>query len=666
MNVLKILLTCLLTSCFLWSSAPSHAQPRSELTYVYSQDANGANAHGAEVFARALEEKSFGNVKVILRSLSTSEISHRLQELLAIDRTIVVSPSALLAKDIAPELSVLTLPYLFSDKGAAFAAMDGDPGALLKNELEKHGLVSLGFWDGQFNVIAGSRIFRSPLDFKGRKLIATSSSSLGFSALGATTLQVPAADTFSAISRGLADGAEATTGISASIFHTSPAVTVTNHSYSAQLPVISKESWRKLTGQEQTSILFAAREGEMAQRKRSIDSTKIALAEFSKLGRGQVYFLAPAERALLSRVAQTNSAPIIQASTTRISNSFREFVNRYEAQDAGRVDATMVPVFFATNRSPTKYSGQAAAGFSDRRSDKLHYGRAWVAVPKSHKFGSSGSNWLIRLWSGDDRLSVSALSQFDESTFSTEVASQLSARTANERSMLVYVHGYMNSFDDSVLRAAQIGADLQFPGVIATFSWPSKGKIEAYPADEASIEASEADLTRFLLLASKLSPGGRLHVIAHSMGNRGFARAVNSAAFAAATKNNVPLGQVILAAPDIDADVFRQLATVFPRISARTTMYSSSKDAAVWASRHLHGYARAGYAPPVTIIPGVDTIDTSNIDVDLIGHGYVAEAEALLNDIFSLVMNNGPPPNMRSRLRARISQTQGSYWSFAQ
>ncbi|MFK0731826.1 MAG: alpha/beta hydrolase, partial [Gloeotrichia echinulata HAB0833] len=86
--------------------------------------------------------------------------------------------------------------------------------------------------------------------------------------------------------------------------------------------------------------------------------------------------------------------------------------------------------------------------------------------------------------------------------------------------------GFNVSFEDAALRAAQIGVDLQVPGIMAFYSWPSRGKLVSYPADEATIEASERYIAEFLLNLVQKSGAEKIHIIAHSMGNRGLLRAM--------------------------------------------------------------------------------------------------------------------------------------------
>jgi hypothetical protein len=69
----------------------------------------------------------------------------------------------------------------------------------------------------------------------------------------------------------------------------------------------------------------------------------------------------------------------------------------------------------------------------------------------------------------------------------------------------------------------------------------------------------------------------------------------------------------------------------------------------VHVSSRLHDAPRAGYFTPYTVAPGVDTVAVPDFDVDLLGHSYFAQAEALLHDIRDL-MRHGEPPSKRQRI----------------
>jgi esterase/lipase superfamily enzyme len=69
----------------------------------------------------------------------------------------------------------------------------------------------------------------------------------------------------------------------------------------------------------------------------------------------------------------------------------------------------------------------------------------------------------------------------------------------------------------------------------------------------------------------------------------------------------IPANGAILAAADVDADIFRQQCGALPRLAERTTLYVSAGDRAVKFSSRLHGHPRAGFIPPVLVEEGIDT-----------------------------------------------------------
>ena len=328
-----------------------------------------------------------------------------------------------------------------------------------------------------------------------------------------------------------------------------------------------------------------------------------------------------------------------------------------------RQTATLYPLWYGTNRRLIDPS-DVTQGFSGERDTQMHYGSCQVAVPKSHRIGSAGSAWWQRLlpWK-DDRLKLDrqSLAEMVEDQFWTGVRRALQEHDTGERMALVFIHGFNVSFEDAALRSAQIGFDLQVPGMTAFYSWPSKGKLTGYTADEASIQASEPYIAQFLSQFATQSGAERVHIIAHSMGNRGLLRSIQRIVHQAQVQSHVPFGQIFLAAPDEDPDVFRDLATAYQTVAQRTTLYVSAKDKALATSGIIHDYPRAGFSPPVTIVPGVDTVEVSNIDLTLLGHGYYGDARDLLQDMHNLLRHN-TPPEQRFGLREVLAGGDRRYW----
>jgi esterase/lipase superfamily enzyme len=96
--------------------------------------------------------------------------------------------------------------------------------------------------------------------------------------------------------------------------------------------------------------------------------------------------------------------------------------------------------------------------------------------------------------------------------------------------------------------------------------------------------------------------------------------------------------RIVLAAPDIDRDVFLDLANQMKQQREHLTLYASSHDNALLASKGVHGTPRAGdTAVGITVADGVDTIDVSNVDSSLLGHSYYGDNRSIISDLYYLI-----------------------------
>jgi esterase/lipase superfamily enzyme len=321
-------------------------------------------------------------------------------------------------------------------------------------------------------------------------------------------------------------------------------------------------------------------------------------------------------------------------------------------------------VWYATNRAPLD-PADPGKGYGPDRGSRIHCGRCEVFVPEGHRIGEIGNPlWkrILRLSPRDDHLRLEKIATLEEEAVWSQMREALREIPAEHRHAVVFIHGYNVSFEEAALRSAQIGYDLQVPAT-AFFSWPSRGRTGAYLPDGASIEASEVAITDFLVRFARLRGSSSVHVIAHSMGNRGLLRAINRIVASAEHRAEARFNQIILAAPDVDRDTFTQLASAYRDACERTTLYVSARDRAVGLSELLHDADRVGYAPPVTVVPGIDTVNVTGIDLTLLGHGYVAAARPVLADMHRLIFE-GTAPDQRFGLRP-MGNGGAKYWQMA-
>ena len=218
------------------------------------------------------------------------------------------------------------------------------------------------------------------------------------------------------------------------------------------------------------------------------------------------------------------------------------------------------------------------------------------------------------------------------------------ASGAGSKSVIFFVHGYNVSFEDAARRSAQLHFDLNFTGVSMFYSWPSNATTSGYISDAEDITWATRHIESTLEKLCDQPEIEQIHVIAHSMGNRGVTAALVSLAAKGKTKK---IGEVVLAAADVDAAFFEnEIAPTISREFTRTTVYASSNDKALLSSKTLSGNPRLGEIrngfPTIKPFDRIDLIDASNVETDLLGHSYYGDV-SLLGDLYSLFGKVAPP-----------------------
>ncbi|MEF3366017.1 alpha/beta hydrolase [Methylocystis sp. 9N] len=281
---------------------------------------------------------------------------------------------------------------------------------------------------------------------------------------------------------------------------------------------------------------------------------------------------------------------------------------------------------------------------STRRSEgasddgRAHFSLTSVGVPLNHRAG----NIERPSFGGADsqrHFTVLGKRNMDEQEFYGAVASHVSGRVGNSRDVLLYVHGFNTGLDDARFRLAQIVADGGFSGVPALFAWNSRGGLFNYESDKEAATVSRDALEKFLLELSRTPGVGRIHVLAHSMGAWLTMETLRGVAQSGHPDLDGRLGEVMLAAPDIDLNVFRQqLVRVDPR---RVTIFVANNDRALSLSSRIAGARlRLGAMDPAKPEEkaeldrlGVAVHDISSFSTDFIGHGAFAEAPDVVRQI---------------------------------
>lgn len=346
------------------------------------------------------------------------------------------------------------------------------------------------------------------------------------------------------------------------------------------------------------------------------------------------------------------------AETERVTRRIAVVANALGRNTTSASGYRTVQVFFATNRQRLESDSDT---FSGELAEKLTYGRVDVTIPCDdvHQIGQIESPewWQFLVDENDPRRFV--VSSKPEIMTYDQFASKLPLSTDRSQDILIFIHGYRVSFVDAARRAAQFALDAGFSGRVVLFSWPSKGCVWGYVADEERALNSAKPFATFIGSLEE-GPWSKVHVVAHSMGNRVMLLGL-------AGSNiwpNAKLSQIVFTAADVSVELFDQQ---FPEIAENAncfTSYVSSKDWALSFSHWLQDDERIGITDGEPFVTdGLETIDATSLNTDLLswGHSYPLEERSVLTDIGYLVREG-----LRAERRGLSSRDgkRGRFWKF--
>lgn len=243
--------------------------------------------------------------------------------------------------------------------------------------------------------------------------------------------------------------------------------------------------------------------------------------------------------------------------------------------------AKSISLFVATTRirSAQPYS------FTVGRSDVLNYQRIDLSLPPSHQ---SGEVEYPAKTPANPETDIAARTNetLTERGFEAGVSA---AAGRGDGEVNIFVHGFNTKYEEAVFRFAQIASDAGAQGAVVLFSWPSRGRIIDYLTDRESATYSRDRLELMLHQVAKQPGVKRINVLAHSMGAFLTMETLRQAKFKGDGEFGGKLNAVVLAAPDIDLDVFRSQLDAIGRRSRPTVILISGDDQALAFSRFLSG-----------------------------------------------------------------------------
>ncbi len=244
-------------------------------------------------------------------------------------------------------------------------------------------------------------------------------------------------------------------------------------------------------------------------------------------------------------------------------------------------NATRANVLTITNRDTN-----ADGNFTSARTDETRYFNNTVAIPAGHKSGKIELSY--RDPDPDAVFVIEAQKPLaSPQDFTRELRQELAKAPKSAQEVVVFVHGYNSSYTDGVFRSAQLVNDLDVPGVMVNYSWPTAANPLGYSHDRDSMLFARDNFQRALELIHKDTKTPIL-VVAHSMGALLAMETLRQIEIEKPGWSEKALGGVVLISPDISLDVFKRQAARFKTLPQPFAIFVSQKDSILKLSARVN------------------------------------------------------------------------------
>ena len=287
----------LVASAVLAAAGPVQAQEIQERTirFGHLNNTDHPMSMGARKFAELVASKSGGKLHV--KEYPSSQLGNELQQQSALQGGVqeMSAPAPTSLAGIVKEFGLLDFPFIVSDFKQADALVDGPVGKALLAKLPEKGLVGLAFFDLGFrNVTNSKRAITKAEDLDGLKLRVIPNPVFleTFKTFKANPVPMPFAELYPALETKAVDGQENPYSVilSNKFYEVQKYLSATNHVYAANIILVSKKFWDKLSPTEQKILQDSAIEARDYQRNvsrkiagKAVDELKAKGMQFNEL-----------------------------------------------------------------------------------------------------------------------------------------------------------------------------------------------------------------------------------------------------------------------------------------------------------------------------------------------------------------------------------------------
>ncbi|NEY90318.1 alpha/beta hydrolase [Tabrizicola oligotrophica] len=308
----------------------------------------------------------------------------------------------------------------------------------------------------------------------------------------------------------------------------------------------------------------------------------------------------------------------------------------------------VTPVFIGTTR---EFDG---GRFGPARSEEMRFARYDISIPPLREAGEI--NWPTRLARPDPRrhfLTTAEVVYGSDPAFRADLKRDLAA---HGQEAVIFVHGYNNNFSEGLYRVAQFAHDLELPGTVVHYAWPSAARPLGYVYDRDSAMFARDGLEK---LMDEVAAAGarRILLVAHSMGSALAMESLRQAAIRGDRATLDRLAGVILISPDIDVDLFRMQAKAIGKLPQPFLIFGSDRDKLLRLSAQLTGQSeRLGSLSDVSRLADLEVtfLDVGEFGSGT-GHFILGDSPALIRLIDSIGQIEGAFEADRARRIGLVS-----------
>ncbi|NOD75959.1 alpha/beta hydrolase [Ruegeria sp. HKCCD4332] len=529
--------------------------------------------------------------------------------------------------DVAAAL--LTSPGAFPSLNDTREASKGIIGDIAREEIAGESSFALRLWPYSSSALISGQAFSSIKELEGKKIATVDFQTNDFlKAMGAQPTQIGFSEVYQALETGIADGAVLSRqwlSPQRMTFFEGGTV-LTDHKVDLSATFVNSDWWVSLTALQQRTVFEVLESAEFAAAQQIQNELDEVGELVSKYGIFETSWSAIAPELLREAVSSSirttsKSDPegILQFrdEIEALSDSDEETESREPEEEEEGAIQSPAKILFATDRRFDSGASPLVNQFSNSESlnEEIYCGE--LMPVNAGKIGQVSG--VVSLMPGRSIIRNEDCHGY--------IASLIGAGGGD---LIVFVHGYNNTFDDALSTALAFARDAKLKSNLLVWSWPSGGGLASYGYDSDSLEWSQPHYIELIVNLVNDPRIERVDYLAHSMGTQLVSKFM---------RDNWPGNDaaIVLAAPDLARRILSQ--SVNATDGSVTTVLATEADGALWWSNRVHARPRAGRAKPIFVLDGMDTIDLTAFDKGITGdlnHRHAFTVKEVVGDLSKL------------------------------